>query len=153
MVGTSEKIITLKDNELHTIEVPVACANHRRSIPHSDDSFYIKRSPNDKDLQKLMPVLNEANVSSKIKQAAVWIVTDDANYNDLGRLIIPNKVTLQGITGYRLIREYETVMAMKICDEAGINITTKAIWRNRRKILKGLKNEQLKIWLSDKMKM
>lgn len=153
MVGTSEEMITLKDDDLHTVEVSAACANHRRSIPYSDDSFYIQRSPNHEGLQKLMPVLNKANVSFEIEQAAVWIVTDNATYNDLGILIIPNHVTLQGITGYRLIREYETAMAMKICDEAGIDITTKAIWKNRHKIAKGLTNEKLKNWLRDKMKM
>ena len=150
MVGTSEKIFSLKDNELHTIEISAACANRRRDIPYDDDSFYIQRSPKQRELQKLMPFLNNANVSSAVEQAAVWIVTDNADYDDLGILV--SRTQFQIFGGSRVINEYETAKAMKICDEAGIDITKKAIWRDRNKIIDGLTDEQLKKWLQQKAK-
>ena len=38
--------------------------------------------------------------------------------------------------------------AMMICSEAGINIKRKAIWRDRKRILKGLPDGELKSWLA-----
>ena len=39
---------------------------------------------------------------------------------------------------------------MKICEEAGIDVTRKAIWRDRRRILGDLKDRDLKRWLEQK---
>lgn len=150
MVSTSEKTFSLKDDELHTIEISAACANRTRDIPYDDDSFYIQHSPKQRELQKLMPVLNNANVSSAVEQAAVWIVTDNADYDDLGTLV--SRTQFQTFGGTRVINEYETAKAMKICDEAGIDITKKAIWWDRNKIIDGLTDEQLKKWLQEKAK-
>ncbi len=41
-------------------------------------------------------------------------------------------------------------MAMKLCDEAGIDITRKAIWRDRDRILAGLDASHVKDWLTHK---
>ena len=95
-----------------------------------------------------MPVLDKAGVSYAVRQAAVWIVTDDADYGDLGILV--SRPVLQALGGTRTIREPEAARAMRICEEAGIDITSKAIWGDRQKILAGLEEGDFKTWLEQK---
>jgi hypothetical protein len=144
MVTTSERKVTLTTDGWHSVDTPAACANRRRAIPGSGDRFTVQRSPHQAELTKLMPVLDRTGVNYATRQAAVWIVTDDASYADLGILV-------SGGSGYyggnRTIREEETARAMKITTEAGIDITRKRIWTDRHTILRGLPEGELKAWL------
>jgi hypothetical protein len=145
MVATSEATITLRDGDWVDLLVDVACANMPLDIPDDEDTFTIRRSPSQQQLAQLMPVLEKSGTGSAVRQAAVWIVTDDATYDDLGTLVSRSAVMSYG--GTRVINEYETAMAMKICSEAGIDITRKSIWADREQILEGLEDEELKAWL------
>ena len=109
-------------------EVPVACTNLHKAVPDSSDTFKIERSPNQEELEKLLPVLESEDASYPVKQAAIWIITDDADYGDLGTLVSD---------GSRVINEYEAAEAMRLIEKAGIDIKNKAIWGDREKIEKG----------------
>jgi hypothetical protein len=92
-----------------------------------------------------MPVLEAERVDREVRQAAVWIVTDNADYYDLGILV----VSQFGFGGSRVIREPEAAAAMRLCDRAGINLRRKAIWRDRERILSGLDEQpELKEWMA-----
>jgi hypothetical protein len=142
MVTTEERTVILRNKGWTSVTVAAACANRPRDIPGQDDTFTIEKSPHQEELQKLMPVLRKAMVGFAIRQAAVWIVTDDATYNDLGIL-----VSGLGGSGPRVIREGEAARAMKLVDEAGVDITTKAIWRDRDEIVRNLSDPALKGWV------
>jgi hypothetical protein len=146
MVTTSESKVQLSAEGWVDVSVDAACANRPKHIPASDDAFTVLRSPHQEELVKLMPVLDRSRVDTITRQAAVWIVTDNADYNDLGILV----AGLNGIASYRVIREQETARAMKICDEAGIDITQKAVWKDRQRVISGLKDGELKTWLDQK---
>ncbi len=148
MVATAECQETLTTDEWITLSVPSACANHSRDVPAFRDRFTIQHSAHSLDLVRLMPVLDKAQVSYGVRQAAVWIVTDNVSYYHLGRLV--RGASWMPIDGSRVIRHYEAGQAMKICDEAGIDITQKAIWQDRATILEGLQDADLKIWLEAK---
>ena len=90
-----------------------------------------------------MPILDKANVDYATSQAAVWIVTDNATYDDLGILVASSN----GSDGSRVIHEAEAARAMQICELAGINIKRKAIWGDRKIILSGLDDGELRKWL------
>ena len=145
MVTTQEKKVVLDRNEWVSVSISAACANRARDIPGREDSFDIQRSPQLKELEKLMPVLQKAGVKFAVQQAAVWIVVDNANYADLGLLV-------SGFGGFgpRVIRETEAAQAMKLVGDAGIDITKKAIWQDRDKIVKGLQDENLKEWIQQR---
>ena len=140
MVATAESRVTLNSSDWRTISVAAACANRPRDIPDNDDRFTVMRSPRQEELAVLMPVLNKANANTPTRQAAVWIVTDDADYDDLGIL-----VSFPG--NGRVIDAQTTARAMRICVEAGIDITGKNIWRDRETILNNLPTGDLKTWL------
>ncbi len=148
MVTTAEKKLTLRNDDWLSTSPPAACANRSRDIPGDDDSFTVRRSAHQEELARLMPVLEKARASYAVRQAAVWIVTDNADYGDLGILI--SRPAFQPFGGTRQIREPETAQAMRICEEAGMDITGKAIWGDREKILAGLEEGDLKTWLEQK---
>lgn len=139
MVGTGERKTRLTGDSWTSLSVPVACANRPKNIPDSSDKFTIMRSPQKEELTKLMPALDKARASTMVKQAAVWIITDNADYADLG--------ILQTGNGARAIGASDAVRAMQICAEAGIDIKKKSIWSNRQTILGYLQDGLLKNWL------
>ena len=144
MVTTDDEEFTLEEEECISVTVPVACADLDRSVPRSDDTFDILPGSQQEELERLMPLVADAPFS--VRQAAVWIVTDNADYEDLGTLV---SGSIAGF-GSRVIEENEAAQAMKLVDEAGIDITQKAIWRDRDLILQGLKDGTLKDWLQQR---
>lgn len=107
------------------VVVPVACANLHKSIPTSSDTFTIKRSPDQEELSVLLPVLEAEGASYPVMQAAIWIITDNADYDDLGTLVS---------NGERIIRGYEASEAIRLIEKAGIDIRDRAIWEDRDQI-------------------
>jgi hypothetical protein len=142
MVATGERNVRLTTGEWQTVFIPAACANRPKDIPGSGDRFGIQHSPNREELARLMPLLNRAGAGTTVKQAAVWIITDDADYGDLGILV-------SGFARVRAIGPEAAARAMKICTEAGIDITRKEIWRDRQTILSYLPAGALKKWLEN----
>lgn len=138
MVGTAEKKISLITDNWQNISVPAACANRPKNIPDSKDRFTVTRSPHQAELAALMPVLDKAKAGTTTKQAAVWIITDNANYSELGILVSGNT---------RAIGPTDTARAMQICSEAGIDIRKKRIWSDKQTILEKLPDGSLKNWL------
>ena len=128
--------ITVAANSTTSIQVKVSCANRTRKIPGLSDEFtVIPRAPNP-DLIKLSTVLN-VHTPHDVAQAAIWIITDNATYEDLGILRTSSTYSI-GSPGYRTIGAKETLEAIKLLDSAGINVRSKAIWKDVDKIKKEL---------------
>jgi hypothetical protein len=142
MVATGANNVRLTTAGWQSISIPAACANRPKDIPDSSDKFSVQRLPNQEELARLMPVLNKSGAGTTTKQAAVWMITDNADYDDLGILVSsPGNV--------RAIGPETTARAMKICVEAGIDITKKNIWRDRETIISKLPAGELKNWLKN----
>ena len=129
MVTVGSVSTTLTDNDWHPISVPTACANRSRDIPSGEDSFTVQQSPQHADLEKVIPLMEKDGAGYAVKQAAVWIITDNATYSDLGILVSRRVGSYSG--GSRVIDAADTARAMKYCAQAGIDLTRKAIWRDR----------------------
>lgn len=145
MVTTAEEQVTLSSAEWIPVTVQAACANRPRDIPGGGDRFKVARSPHQEELQRLMLILRASGADYDVRQAAVWIVSDDADYADLGILV--RRSAFQVFGGTRAIDETEAARAMKICVDSGIDITRKAIWQNRATIAAGVEDEVLRKWL------
>ena len=140
MVATSGKEVELEAEGDADFDLPAACANRTRSIPSVDDSFDVTQSPQQYELVRLMPRLARAGADELVRQAAIWIITDNANYDDLGILV-------DSFTRTRVIGPMHAASAMRIVDRAGIDITAKAIWQDRDRILAQLRNPGLRAWI------
>ena len=130
--------MTLETDRWGRLTVPAACANIRRAIPGEEVGFAVRAAPRQRALERLMPVL--AGADRDVVQAAVWIVTDNASYSDLG-------VLTAGAWGPRVIGAREAVAALRFCEEAGVDVRRRAIWRDRRRMAQELEDGDLKAWL------
>ena len=147
MVTTAGEKLVVSSDGWKSVSLAVACANRPKEIPDSSNKFDIVRSPRQEDLARLMPFLEKAKVNFGTRQAAVWIVTDDASFEELGALV--TQFETYPYRTERMIKEMEAARAMKICGDAGIDIIKKRIWRDRAAIAKGLPAGAgaLKTWL------
>lgn len=138
MVVRRTRVIEIDPGELVSAILDAACAEMEDDVPADDTGFSVQRSGSDA-LSLLMPVLDEEDVEYEVAQAAVWIVTNNADYSDLG--------TLVGGWGYaRIILEDEAAQAMRLVDEAGLNITQYRIWDDREMIAAGA-SANLAAWI------
>jgi hypothetical protein len=115
-----------------TKDIYVTCANKSKNIPYSQDTFSIRATPPNSELAMLAKVLHK-NIDNDAAQAAVWIITDNANYEELGTLRSGASFG-PGFGGYRAISEKEVREALALLKKAGINYQNKAIWKDRAKI-------------------
>ena len=146
MVTTAESKVRLTTDDWMWVSVSTACANRHRDVPGSEDSFTVQKSPHQDELSRLILILDKALVPYAVSQAAVWIVTDNADYYDLGILVRRHPFLKFG--GTRQIKEPEAALAMKICSDAGIDIPQKAIWGNREIIFWALNDGEVREWLA-----
>jgi hypothetical protein len=110
MVLTSPQDIVVEARNTYSGSVNTACMNISRDIPDGDNSFGLTQHPNNHLLTKVIKLLNEGNYSYSVKQAAVWIVTDGANYYDMG--------ILQNQYGQRTIDNEDYQKAVSIVNNA-----------------------------------
>lgn len=149
MVATAQHDLKIVDDEWHTFSLDAACANRPRRIPGSGDSFSVERPAHAEELSRVAAALGRAAVPFAVRQAAVWIVTDNASYSDLGTLVSRRGGSQFG--GSRVINETHTARAMKLIESVAIDISSKAIWRDRALILGGVTDPPLKTWLETRI--
>jgi len=142
MISTSSSSISLTGPEWVELVIPAACADRFQKIPTSADQFTVRRLPPQAELAVAARALAAAGATYAVIQAGIWIVSDNADYGDLGELID---------IGMRVINENAAAQAMQILSSAGINIKNKAIWADREQIAAGTNDSALADWLrSDK---
>ncbi len=149
MVARSATSVWLADDDWTSLEVPAACANRSRAIPASRDSFDVQRGPHQEELRRLMAKLAPSGADFPVQQAAVWIITDDADYSALGILV--ERSLGQFFGGTRVIRESQAVRAMQLIEESGLGLQRRAIWRDRERLHASLSEGPLKRWLAQRM--
>lgn len=141
MVVRHSEVVQVEPNDLLSTLLDAACAEMHDDVPGDDTGFSVQRQGSD-DLARLMPVLEAADVDYGVEQAAIWIVTNNADYSDLGTLV-------SGWGNARVILWNEAAQAMRLVDEAGLNITYYAIWYDRESIINGA-NPELARWLRER---
>lgn len=138
MVVRESRVVEVDPDDLLDLLLDAACANMERDVPTNEEGFSVQRQGSS-NLARLMPVIEEAGAGYIVAQAAVWIVTDNASYADLGTLV-------SGFAQTRVIHEDEAAQAMRLVDQAGLNITGYSIWADRNIIASGASPE-LAEWL------
>lgn len=141
MVTTAPQNIMLTDTAWQNVSVSVACANMTRWVPGEGATFNVYRVSPISELNLILPLLNDSDLDFATRQAAVWIVTDDANYSEMGELVPEPQSMFNG--GRRVINEEDAALAMQICSNAGIILYHKRIWNDRQTILLGLTDAKL----------
>jgi len=145
MVARHGTSVTLEPLEERDLTLDAACANVRRAEPGSTDTFGIVRASEQVELGQIIEALNAADVQYPVEQAAIWIVTDDASYDDLGMLVGGSRY------GDALIGENEAVRAMKLVSEAGLDIAGYVIWDEVNVLRAGVTDADLTTWLDGQL--
>jgi hypothetical protein len=145
MVARHSTSVLVQPFEERDLTLEAACANVRRAEPGSTDTFGIVRASEQQELGQIIEALNAAAVQYPVEQAAIWIVTDDASYDDLGMLVGGSRY------GEALIGENEAVRAMMLVSEAGLDITGHAIWSEVDTLRSNLTDADLTAWLDEQV--
>ena len=144
MVATETRSVQLDGDDWVRATIPVACANKPLKVPGEEDSFSIRRAPQQPELTTAVRALQAAHVSYPVVQAGVWIVTDNASYDGMGTLI-------RQPSGKRVIGPADAAQAMKILDSAGIGLKRRVIWqRDRNRLAAILVDQPVAEWLRAK---
>ena len=138
MVATEQRDVRLINDEWQSLSLDAACANRPLPVPTGSETFSVRRPTHAEQLARVASAFVGGSLPFSVRQAAVWIVTDNATYSELGVLVRGRA---------RIIREIDTARAMKILEESGVDLTSKAIWRDRQAILSGVKDPQIRKWL------
>lgn len=142
MVATGPAALQLTNGEVTEVVVPAACANRPRPVPGTEDTFAVQKAPAAEELQRLAPLLARAGAGAAVAQAAVWIVTDDATFQQLGLLVLSSD---GGISGRRAIDEVDAATAMSLCAEAGIDVERRAIAKDEFLLVHGLASPRAEV--------
>jgi len=78
-----------------------------------------------------------------VRQAAIWILTDNADYEKLAVLLESH----DGFSARRSINEVGVAQAIRALDDAGIDISNTAIWHEREGTSSNLSDGDTKPWL------
>jgi WD40 repeat protein len=147
MVVRRSQTVRLTDQDWNSVVLQVACANIDRDVPGGETGFEIQRSPVQPELEPLLANMEQENAIFDVQQAAVWIVTDNADLEELGTLV---RTSVGNPLGSRAIGYDDAAQAMRFVDEAGINIRRKAIWNDRQEIAQGVEDPLLAEWISER---
>lgn len=140
MVAVGSTIYDVPARGTYETYTSAVCANLFRSIPgrsNARDLYTFERAPEPAELARLIPVLEELRTSqlpppTSYEQAAIWIVSDNATYNQLGILISvpmnrPYEIT-EPDPNARLIKPIDVLDAIDALDRAGIDVRARGIW-------------------------
>lgn len=132
--------VQLDDDEWTLLPVPVAATDMERPLPADNERFRLAANPPDGDLARLLPALPPEETFA-VDQAAIWIVSNDACYDDL--------IAPKGNNGQpkALVNAAAAVRAMQIVEGAGLEVTNHAIWADRKRLAEELDGDRLAVWL------
>lgn len=105
----------------------VVCANKHRAIPTSQDGMTFAGPAPSEDLVRVAREIEAANAPYATAQAAIWIVSDDANASGLSSLVWQS----MGVTQGSVIQPSDMGRALELCRRAGIQLESRAIWEDR----------------------
>ncbi|MCA8971183.1 MAG: hypothetical protein KDC95_15435 [Planctomycetes bacterium] len=131
MVVTKKSEVVLAPAAKTSISISAACANHRRAIPRQRHGFALSRVAPTSELARALAILGQRDNSRGVAQAVVWILTDDVRHKDLEQV---QRVRLGSTRGPRVISNTDILDAFVILETAGVDLTKKRIWADRRRI-------------------
>ena len=148
MIARRDGWILLADDDWHDWSLRAVGRQRDRGAPDGGDRLEILPPDTVPRLEELFyqiqvgtytvadsPVLYPPR-TYEIEQAAVWIADADAGYPTLER----------GVEDPRIPPQYAVAFALVFCDLAGIDITGRAVWRDREAVFGVIRDQGLSAW-------
>ncbi len=129
-----------QENHLRNIELSleVTCADHALSIPSTTDRFTIYQIADSNPLKVLSKHFTRSDCDWATKQAATWIVSDDADFSTLSEFTIRSQYN---VFPGRPINAVAAVEAIQIIKKSGVSLTDKKIWTDIETLSQSLESE------------
>ena len=128
------------------LEIPVVCINMIKKIPENglqmtfkiqsenDELNYFIKNLSKMSIEDIESITQSTSPTNAQMQSAVWIISDNANYEELGALVTTENLLSrwQNIpAGTRVLDAHSVAVALVLLKECGINVESKRIWRDR----------------------
>ena len=126
------------DTYMRFYEVPTVCASLHKKAPHKGNNFAIKNDYDNDEIKMVFRYINKKDIAFQysVIQSVVWIITDNATYDELTGLRI----------GFDLftpvIVDIDIAHALSLLKKAGVDISNRNIWKQRMKIYRALSTEE-----------
>ena len=143
MVVLHPASLTLQPKGRSEVNLDVACANLHRAEPTEGSEFTVQGFPMPVKLQTLIGKLDGNDYDFPIEQAAVWIITDDASYDELGVLVKDTRF------GTPVIGVDAAVQAMMLVDDPETPINQTAIWHDLGQFAGKVTESSLSTWVGE----
>ena len=133
MVSRADVNVRLPGTEWVIVSVPAACADLFRHVPRSDDTFKVQKASARENLTRALEALKKANSDYPVVQATVWILMNNATFEQLQGLHT-------GDWGWTpTISEGDALLGMDFLESIGIRLQSRAIYPLRiRKFLEAV---------------
>jgi ankyrin repeat protein len=112
MVTTAPSEIWLEANGVANQRIAAACANLHLGEPGGGDGLTLASAPLEGDLARVLA--GTAALAPTARQAAVWIMTDDARYSEL--------------TVLNTMTPVDAARGMRLVGETGVDLASRRIW-------------------------
>ena len=148
MIARRDGWIVLDDSDWHDWSLRAVARQHTGGTPGDDDPLEILQPNTAVQLEELMYQIQAGTYTVAdsprlypprthgVEQAAVWIVDANSNYQTIGPRVEDRRVPAQ----------YAVAFALVFCDLAGIDVTDRRVWRDRRDIFRDLRDPGLNAW-------
>jgi hypothetical protein len=134
------------------LEIPVVCTNISKKIPESGLEFNFHKQSENNELNLFIEKLSRMDIKDiesitrfdtptyGVMQSAVWIIADNADYNELGTLVNSGQTIYERLfrtpAGERILGTLDIAAAMVLLKKCGVDIESKRIWNDRFYIYK-----------------
>ena len=86
MITLAAQVVTLTPLESRTLTLDVACASMHLDQPGSSDQFGLETAPSSSALSALLKVPDFSGQTFRVKQFAIWTITDNPPRDGFVRL-------------------------------------------------------------------
>ncbi len=149
LVSIEDSAIRLSTSRWYSIAVPVVCLSTDCPKLGVDNRFTIHPNLSSPIDSGLIGAINRSDLPYSTKQAVVWIATEDPGYSKLSSTALLKE---NGSSHVGQIDQHAALVAMRIYDSAGLDITQKNIWRDRYRLISNDKDLDLTQWAKKRAK-
>ena len=148
MIARRDGWIVLDDSDWHDWSFRAVARQRTGGTPADDDPLEILQPNTAGQLEELMYQIQEGTYTVGdsptlypprtygVEQAAVWITDTDSNYQTIAPRVEDRRIPAQ----------YAVAFALVFCDRAGVDVSDRRVWRDRRDIFEGLRDQGLNAW-------
>lgn len=147
MLTTRLAVIDVLAMEDRNYDVPMIEVSLPDTFASEKHQFTAQSVAKDSELALIARAAAMAGRSRYTQLAVAWIVSDDADYATLGKIV--QIKDFNPATGERIIKADHIAAALRLLDEVGIDTRDRRIWSDWQLLYDQAETPQLRAWLTE----